>query len=109
MLTYGYNREEIVHSVVNRMYDARYATYMLLGTKEPEVAAFPSIAFLSHIFRLTIAIGLPVRTAEAQPRKPRRLRRHQWVQFQESQKIQKPQSKSAEQIHNHTHQVKNRR
>jgi len=37
MLTYGYNREEIVHSVVNRMYDARYATYMLLGTKEPEV------------------------------------------------------------------------
>ena len=37
MLTYGYNREEIIHSVVNRMYDARYATYMLLGTKEPEV------------------------------------------------------------------------
>ncbi|CAG5098317.1 Oidioi.mRNA.OKI2018_I69.XSR.g15558.t2.cds [Oikopleura dioica] len=37
MLTYGYNREEIIHSVVNRMYDARYATYMLLGTKEPEI------------------------------------------------------------------------
>ena len=50
MLTYGYNREEIVHSVVNRMYDARYATYMLLGTKEPEVDALPSIALASHCF-----------------------------------------------------------
>lgn len=48
MLTYGYNREEIVHSVVNRMYDARYATYMLLGTKEPEVDELASIALSSH-------------------------------------------------------------
>ena len=36
MIAMGYEREAIVQSVTNRAYDEIYATYMLLGTKEPE-------------------------------------------------------------------------
>ena len=36
MIAMGYEREAIVASVTNRAYDEIYATYMLLGTKEPE-------------------------------------------------------------------------
>ena len=38
----GYEREAIVNSVTNRAYDELYATYMLLGMKEPEVSHFNS-------------------------------------------------------------------
>ena len=34
----GYEREAIITSVTNRAYDEIYATYMLLGTKEPDVS-----------------------------------------------------------------------
>jgi len=37
MIAMGYEREAIVQSVTNRAYDEIYATYMLLGTKEPEL------------------------------------------------------------------------
>lgn len=37
MIEMGYEREAIVNSVTNRAYDEIYATYMLLGMKEPEV------------------------------------------------------------------------
>lgn len=37
MIAMGYDREAIVNSVTNRAYDEIYATYMLLGTKEPEL------------------------------------------------------------------------
>lgn len=37
MIAMGYEREAIVASVTNRAYDEIYATYMLLGTKEPEL------------------------------------------------------------------------
>jgi len=36
MIEMGYEREAIVNSVTNRAYDEIYATYMLLGMKEPE-------------------------------------------------------------------------
>jgi MAP/microtubule affinity-regulating kinase len=36
MIGMGYERDAIVNSVTNRAYDEIYATYMLLGTKEPE-------------------------------------------------------------------------
>jgi len=36
MIEMGYEREAIVNSVTNRAYDELYATYMLLGMKEPE-------------------------------------------------------------------------
>ena len=38
MIEMGYEREAIVNSVTNRAYDEIYATYMLLGMKEPEVS-----------------------------------------------------------------------
>jgi len=37
MTEMGYDREQIITSIKNRAYDEIYATYMLLGTKEPEV------------------------------------------------------------------------
>lgn len=37
MVEMGYDRDAIVASIKNRAYDEIYATYMLLGTKEPEV------------------------------------------------------------------------
>jgi len=36
MIEMGYEREAIITSVTNRAYDEIYATYMLLGTKEPD-------------------------------------------------------------------------
>ena len=38
MIEMGYEREAIITSVTNRAYDEIYATYMLLGTKEPDVS-----------------------------------------------------------------------
>ena len=46
MIEMGYEREAIVNSVTNRAYDEIYATYMLLGMKEPEVR-FPLFLPLS--------------------------------------------------------------
>ena len=38
MIEMGYDREDIATSLMNSAYDEIYATYMLLGTKEPDVS-----------------------------------------------------------------------
>lgn len=76
MLTYGYAREEIVNSVANRMYDARYATYMLLGTKEPDCEENdrpPSVNSKGQTEKTTTPITSPIKhPKDPKPGRPNR-------------------------------------